>query len=79
MINLIKEIENINKEYDDSPTIKSHKIIEHESWYELNLQLDGRYDYDDCILNEWRVKFKSYSYYISVKNNRLFISYLITK
>lgn len=78
MINLIEKIKDINKDYDE-PIIKSYKGIEHDNWYEVILQLDTHYDYDDCILNEWRVKFKSYSYYISVKNNRLFISYLITK
>lgn len=43
----------------------------------VKLLLDGGYDYDDTLIEEWKLLFHAYKYYISIKQNRLYLTFII--
>ena len=74
-------VDNINKDIKDN-VIKRYKVDiitdnDNTTTISVALAVSGSYDYDNSILEEWKNLFHAYGYYVSVKNNRLFIIMLI--
>lgn len=43
----------------------------------VKLLLNGGYDYDDTLIEEWKLLFHADKYYISIKQNRLYLTFII--
>ena len=81
-ISIQNTIDNINEE-QSAKIIKSYvaDIVptgqECITAISVKLLLDSGYDYDDTLIEEWKALFHADKYYISVKQNRLYLTFII--
>lgn len=65
------------KDYEMPPlvNIKTGKTI----GFAVVLQVGGKYDYDEDLLNSWKERFEADEYQVSVKHNQLWLTFKIRR
>ena len=63
------------KDYEIPPLVNTYTM--QEFGFGVKLQLNTRYDYDEEMLTQWKRLLKADDWYISVKWNRLYVTFKV--